>query len=90
LLVSGARTAPNATWHVGTSVRPRRIGWVILAIALPVLAWCRGAVPPAADAGVRERLTDMVAVQVGGEERRILPGGSFSLKLDRARRLDLS
>jgi hypothetical protein len=36
------------------------------------------------------RLTDMVAVQVGGEERRILPGGSFSLKLDRARRLDLS
>src|SRR5206468_6320358 len=36
------------------------------------------------------RLTDMVAVQVGGEERRILPGGSFNLKLDRARRLDLS
>src|SRR5882762_6376509 len=36
------------------------------------------------------RLADMVAVQVGGEERRILPGGSFSLKLDRARRLDLS
>ena len=36
------------------------------------------------------RLTDMVTVQVGGEERRILPGGSFSLKLDRARRLDLS
>jgi hypothetical protein len=36
------------------------------------------------------RLGDMVAVQVGGEERRILPGGSFNLKLDRARQLNLS
>ena len=36
------------------------------------------------------RLTDMVAVQVGGEERRILPGGSFELKLERGRRLNLS
>jgi len=27
---------------------------------------------------------------VAGEERRILPGGSFELKLDRGRRLDLS
>ena len=32
----------------------------------------------------------MVAVQVAGEERRILPGGSFNLKLERGRRLDLS
>jgi len=38
----------------------------------------------------QNRLTDMVAVQVGGEERRILPGGSFNLKVDRARRLDVS
>jgi hypothetical protein len=36
------------------------------------------------------KLSDMVTVQVAGEERRILPGGSFTLKLDRARRLDLS
>jgi len=36
------------------------------------------------------RLTDMVTVQVAGEERRILPGGSFTLKLDRGRRLDLA
>src|SRR2546422_10698740 len=36
------------------------------------------------------RLTDMVTMQVGGEERRILPGGSFSLKLERGRRLDLA
>jgi hypothetical protein len=32
----------------------------------------------------------MVTVQVGGEERRILPGGSFGLKLERAGRLDLA
>src|SRR2546422_1354866 len=36
------------------------------------------------------RLTDLVTMQVGGEERRILPGGSFSLKLERGRRLDLA
>jgi hypothetical protein len=36
------------------------------------------------------RLADMVTVQVGGEERRILPGGSFTLKLERARRFNLS
>src|SRR2546422_7165668 len=36
------------------------------------------------------RLTDLVTMQVGGEERRILPGGSFSLKLERGRRLDRS
>jgi hypothetical protein len=91
LLVSGARTAPNARRHGGTSARPRRLGWVILAIALPVVALVAGAMffrqPTLA---FQNRLTDMVAVQVGGEERRILPGGSFTLKLDRARRLDLS
>ncbi len=91
LLVSGARTAPTARRHGGTSARPRRLGWVILAIALPVVALVAGAMffrqPTLA---FQNRLTDMVAVQVGGEERRILPGGSFNLKLDRARRLDLS
>jgi len=91
LLVSGARTAPNARRHVGTSARPRRLGWVILVIALPVLALGAGALFFRQPTLVFEnRLTDMVAVQVGGEERRILPGGSFTLKLDRARRLDLS
>jgi len=91
LLVSGARTAPTARRHGGTSARPRRVGWVILAIALPVLALGAGAMffrqPTLA---FENRLTDMVAVQVAGEERRILPGGSFNLKLERGRRLDLS
>jgi hypothetical protein len=35
-------------------------------------------------------LTDIVTVQVAGEERRILPGGSFTLTLARGRRLDLA
>jgi protein kinase-like protein len=91
LLVSGARTAPTTRRPVGTSARPRRLGWVILVIAIPVLALGAGALffrPPALV--FENRLTDMVAVQVGGEERRILPGGSFNLKLERGRQLDLS
>src|SRR5260221_3581072 len=88
LLVSGARTAPRT----GTrKAKPRRVGWVLLAIALPVLALGAGAMffrqPTLA---FENRLTDMVAVQVAGEERRILPGGSFNLKLERGHRLNLS
>src|SRR5213595_3907723 len=92
LLVSGARTAPRTPGRpAGRTAKPRRVGWVILAIALPVLALGAGAFffrqPTLA---FENRLTDMVAVQVAGEERRILPGGSFNLKLERGRRLDLS
>src|SRR3989442_2595867 len=91
LLVTAARTAPHARRHVGTSARPRRIGWVFLAIALPVLALGAGALFFRQPTLVFEnRLTDMVAGQGGGEERRILPGGSVNFKLDRARRLALS
>src|SRR6267378_1979734 len=91
LLVSGARTKPTGRRADGRTGRPRRVGWALLAIALPVLALGAGALFLRQPTLVFEnRLTDMVAVQVGGEERRILPGGSFSLKLDRARRLDLS
>jgi hypothetical protein len=88
LLVSGARTAPRTG---ARKAKPRRVGWVILAIALPLLALGAGAFylrqPTLA---FENRLTDMVAVQVAGEERRILPGGSFNLKLERGRRLDLA
>ncbi len=92
LLVSGARTAPRTTGRsAGRAAKPRRVGWVILAIALPVLALGAGAFflrqPTLA---FENRLTDMVAVQVAGEERRILPGGSFNLKLERGHRLNLS
>ena len=91
LLVSGARTKPTVRRPDGRKAKPRRVGWVILVIAIPVLALGAGALFFRQPTLVFEnRLTDMVAVQVGGEERRILPGGSFSLKLDRARGLDLS
>src|SRR6266853_687302 len=88
LLVSGARTAPRTG---ARKAKPRRVGWVVLAIALPVLALGAGAMFFRQPTLVFEnRLTDMVAVQVSGEERRILPGGSFNLKLERGRRLDLA
>src|SRR5205809_4135568 len=92
LLVSGATKQVRAVGRSGgRAVKPRRVGWVVLAIVLPVLALGAGAMFFRQPKLVFEnRLTDMVAVQVGGEERRILPGGSFNLKLDRARRLDLS
>src|SRR6266849_3619246 len=91
LLVSGATEKRRAVKPSASPTVRRRLGWVILAIALPVLALGAGALFFRQPTLVFEnRLTDMVAVQVGGEERRILPGGSFTLKLDRGRRLDLS
>src|SRR5437773_3469938 len=92
LLVSGATKQVRAVGRSGgRAVRPRRVGWVVLAIVLPVLALGAGAMFFRQPKLVFEnRLTDMVAVQVGGEERRILPGGSFELKLERGRRLNLS
>src|SRR2546426_6320332 len=85
LLISGATTKQRRT------AKPRQVGWVILAIALPLLALGAGAMFFQQPQLVFEnRLTDMVTMQVGGEERRILPGGSFSLKLERGRRLDLA
>src|SRR6266487_1589630 len=85
LLVSGATTKRRAV------ARPRRVGWIALAIVLPVLALGAGALflmQP--QLTFENRLADVVAVRVAGEERRILPGGSFTLKLERGRRLDLS
>ncbi len=85
LLVSGATTKRRAV------ARPRRVGWIALAIVLPVLALGAGALflmQP--QLTFENRLADVVAVRVAGEERRILPGGSFTLKLVRGRRLDLS
>ncbi|MFN2571148.1 MAG: serine/threonine-protein kinase [Gemmatimonadales bacterium] len=86
LLVSGSRTAPRR-------VRPRRRGWIGAAAGLLLLVGAIVAValllrPPTLV--FENRLVDMVAVQVGGEERRILPGGSFTLKIPRGQRLDLA
>src|SRR5437867_147135 len=92
LLVSGATKQVGAVGRSGgRAVKPRRVGWVVLVIVLPVLALGAGAMFFRQPTLVfQNRLTDMVAVQAAGEERRILPGGSFELKLERGRRLNLS
>ena len=92
LLVSGERTsAARTTPRTRATARRSRVGWVILAIAVPVLALGAGALYFRQPQLVFEnRLADMVTVQVAGEERRILPDGSFELKLERGQRLDLS
>ncbi len=92
LLVSGATTkGRKAERPHGRKTGPRRVGWVVLAIALPVLALGAGALWFRQPQLVfQNQLAGTVTVQVGGEERRILSGGSFTLKLERGRRLDLS
>jgi hypothetical protein len=67
------------------------VGWIVLAIVLPVLALGAGALFFRQPQLVFEnRLAGQVAVQVGGEERRLLPGGSLTLQLERGRPLPLS
>ena len=74
-----------------TAQRKSRIGWLMLVIVLAVLALGAGALFFRQPKLVFEnRLAGTVAVQVAGEERRLLPGGTLNLKLQRGRRLDLS
>ena len=84
LLVSGARTGPTTRRQVATSARPRRLGWVLLAIAVPVLALGAGALW---FRGPRLRfendLVDTVAVQLAGHSVRVAPGGTFKTALAR-------
>src|SRR5437762_3370468 len=83
LLVSGARgrTAVRPGSRTG---RPHRIGWVILAVALPVLAlgagalWFRGP-----RLKFENDLVDTVAVQLAGHSVRVAPGGTFKTALAR-------
>jgi serine/threonine-protein kinase len=89
LLVSGA-TRRTVGRSDGRTVK-RGARWVVVVVALSVLVLGAGAWFFRQPTIVFEnRLVDMVTVQVGGEERRILPGGSFTLKVPRGRRLDLS
>jgi tRNA A-37 threonylcarbamoyl transferase component Bud32 len=84
LLVSGA-ISPSARQPV------RRIWLIALAMGLPLVLVAIGAfwfTQPRLT--FENRLAGTVAVQVAGEERRILPGGSFTLKLERGRPLALS
>ena len=91
LLVSGATTKSTARRPVGRTAKPRRYGWIALAIVGPLLAI--GAIAmwlTQPRLAFDNHLAGTVVVQVAGEERRVLPGGSIELKLERGRRLDLS
>jgi len=92
LLVSGATTKGRKVGRAGGRTGgPRRIGWVVLAILVPALALSAGALYFRAPTLVFEnRLVGIVTVQVAGEERRILPGGSFTLPAARGRALRVS
>jgi len=92
LLVSGARTAPRTAGRPhGRTAQPRRVGWIVAAIVLPVLALSAAALYLRQPTLFFEnRLGGIVVVQVAGEERRILPGGSFTLKPPRGQPLRLT
>jgi len=91
LLVSGATTKRTVGRAGGRMGRPRSRAWVILIIVLAVVALGGGALYLRQPQLVFEnRLAEMVVVQVAGEERRILPGGSFTLSPERGRRLRVS
>ena len=91
LLVSGATTRGRKVGRpVGPTVKRRRTVWIVLGILAAILA--TGAVmlfrPPALV--FENRLAGTVTVQVAGEERRILPGGSFTLSPERGHPVRLS
>jgi len=90
LLVSGATTKGRKVTPLKAGRGGRTARWVVagivVAIATPLaLLFLR---PPSLR--FENRLAEMVAVRVAGEERRILPGGTFTLKPERGRRLRLS
>ena len=91
LLVSGATTKKTVGRSAGRTGRSRSVGWIVVFVVLAVVVLGAGALLFRSPQLVFEnRLTGQVAVQVAGEERRILPGGSFTLKLERGRPLALS
>jgi len=85
LLVSGATTRGRPAGRpVGRKGRPRRVGWVVLVIALPVLALGAGAMffrQPMLS--FDNQLGDSVTVQVGAATWRVAPGGSVRIGLRR-------
>jgi serine/threonine-protein kinase len=87
ILVSGATTQARRA----VKRKSRRGAWVAAAIALLLVTVGAGAVLLRAPRLTFEnRLAGVVAVQVAGEERRLLPGGSVTLTLPRNRPLNLS
>jgi tRNA A-37 threonylcarbamoyl transferase component Bud32 len=92
LLVSGARTAPRTGARKPPRGVPRPMGVMIAAVVVTVLVLSAGAMTLMLRSPTlvfENRLGGIVVVQVAGEERRILPGGSFTLKPPRGQRLQL-
>ncbi len=99
LLVSGETVrVPTGERPESRTVKPprrptgrRRVGWVLVVIALPLLALGAGALWfSRATLTFTNNLASAVEVRVGGAQRRIPPGDRFTLKLLRGRSLDLS
>ncbi|MGH6885799.1 MAG: protein kinase domain-containing protein [Geminicoccales bacterium] len=86
LLVSGAKTK-----SAGGQRRPRRWTRMALAAGLPLVLLGGAAFWLTQPRLVFEnRLAGTVAVQVAGEERRLLPGGSLDVQLERGQPLNLT
>src|ERR1041385_843753 len=91
LLVSGTTEKRRAAGRSdGRTGKRRRLGWVVLAIGVLDIALGAAVLFRGPTLVFENRLGGTVTVQVAGEERRILPGGSFTLKLERGRRMDLA
>jgi len=93
LLTTAPTTAarPTAGRPVGRTARPRRIGWVLLAIALPILALGAGALFLRAPKVVLTNyLTAPVNVRVAQESLRVAPGERMTLRIARGRPLELT
>ena len=84
-------TAPTTAARRASTAQPRRIGWVILVIALPVLALGAGALFLRAPKVVLTNyLTAPVDVRVAQESRRVAPGERLTLRVARGRPLELT
>jgi len=71
--------------------KPRRVGWVILGIALPVLALGAGALFFRGPTVILTNyLTAPVDVRVAQESRRVAPGERMTLRVARGRPLELT
>ena len=90
LLVSGARTAPRTAGRPGGRRGKKRLVWIVLGVLALLGVGAAAVLLRGPQLVFENRLGGTVTVQVGGEERRILPGGSFTLPLERGRRLDLT
>ena len=92
LLSSTATTAPRpSSARPARSTAPRRVGWVLLAIALPLVVLGAGALffrgPTVL---LTNYLTAPVDVRVGQATRHVAPGQRLTLHIARGRPLDLT